>query len=366
MPKGIYIRKENRKIEQISKDYLKREYYQNKKSTIEIARELGIAPSTIWKRLIYFKLQPRNRSECQIGVINHRFKGKHHTEEDIQKMKLAKKLFKENFGYINSPETRQKISIKLKGKPFSEEHKRNISKSQKGKTFEDKFGKERALQIKNNMSESVKGEKNPFYGKHHTQETKRINSLSNKGEKNPRFGKHFIFSEEHKRNISKSQKGKHIGNKNNFYGKHHTEETINKLKKNGLKLKILWQNPEFKEETIKKILKGLLKRPTSYEQRISELCFKFNLPFVYKGNGGFLINFKNPDFVNEKDKIVIEVFYSYFKIRDYGNVENYKEFCRKKYEPAGWKVIFLDENDVMADNWEEICLSKINEVLIKI
>lgn len=131
------------------------------------------------------------------------------------------------------------------------------------------------------------------------------------------------------------------------------------LKKHSLAMKIKWQDPIYKENTIKAILAGLLTRPTSYEQKISYLCFKYNLPFVYKGNGDFLINFKNPDFVNETDRVVIEVFYSYFKIRDYGSVENYKEFCRKKYESAGWKVIFIDEVDLHDENWETICLNKL-------
>ena len=114
-----------------------------------------------------------------------------------------------------------------------------------------------------------------------------------------------------------------------------------------------------REQNIRARLKGLLQRPTSYEKKIAELCIENSLPFAYTGDGRFLINFKNPDFVNEKDKIVIEVFYSWFKIRDYGSVENYKEFCRKKYESAGWRVIFIDETEVDVDNWKEICLNKI-------
>ncbi len=128
-----------------------------------------------------------------------------------------------------------------------------------------------------------------------------------------------------------------------------------------------WKDPIYREKTIKACLKGLLKRPTKYEKRIAELCIENNLPFIYTGNGTFLINFKNPDFVNFQGKIVIEVFSNYFKIRDYGSIENYKEFCRKKYEPLGWKVIFIGEEDIdehyqKRDNWKEVCLNKIMEV----
>jgi hypothetical protein len=132
-----------------------------------------------------------------------------------------------------------------------------------------------------------------------------------------------------------------------------------KRRSNSKSIKIRYEDPQYKARVIKASLKGLLKRPTSYEQKICDLCLKYNLPFIYKGNGDFLINFKNPDFVNEEQKIVIEVFYSWFKIRDYGSVENYKDFCRKKYNPAGWRVIFIDEFDINSENWEDNCLQKI-------
>jgi hypothetical protein len=120
-----------------------------------------------------------------------------------------------------------------------------------------------------------------------------------------------------------------------------------------------WQNKEYREIQTQKILNGLIKRPTCFEKKIADLCIENSLPFIYTGNGQFLINFKNPDFVNYKDKIVIEVFYSWFKIRNYGSVKNYIEFCRKKYEPAGWKVIFIDEKIMNDNNWKELSLNKL-------
>lgn len=78
-----------------------------------------------------------------------------------------------NYGYIPSEETKKKISESnkgkhnyWKGKNFSEEHKKNISKGGKGK--------KRSLQTKKNISNSLIGRN---------------------------------FSEEHKKNISESHKG---------------------------------------------------------------------------------------------------------------------------------------------------------------
>lgn len=83
----------------------------------------------------------------------------------------------------------------------SEETKKKISKSRKGKLC---------------------GEQHPMYGKHHTEESCRMMSDSKKGKTTWSKGKHF--SEEHCKNISISHKGKLCGESNPFYGKKHTEE----------------------------------------------------------------------------------------------------------------------------------------------
>ena len=93
-------------------------------------------------------------------------------------------------GVYPSNESRQKMSEAHKGVgkgiPKSEEHKKKISKS---------------------VSNSIKGENNPFYGKHHSEETKKKIKDKVSGEKHHAYGKHL--SEEHKRKISLANKGKH-------------------------------------------------------------------------------------------------------------------------------------------------------------
>ena len=58
------------------------------------------------------------------------------------------------------------------------------------------------------ISNSLKGEKNPFYGKHHSDETKKVISKKISGNKNGMYGKHF--TESAKRKLSESMKGRHI------------------------------------------------------------------------------------------------------------------------------------------------------------
>jgi len=180
-----------------------------------------------------------------------------------------------------------------------------------------------------------------------------------KGENNSMHGKENKWGK-HTEIMKQKMKEKNCMYDIKIKKKHQQSITTIKYKEGQRKDSIeRWKNKEYAKKVIENSLKGLLKRPTTFEQKISDLCIKYNLPFLYKGNGSFLINYKNPDFVNEKDKIVIEVFYSWFKIRDYGSVENYKEFCKRKYESAGWKVIFIDELDLSNENWEEVCLNKI-------
>jgi group I intron endonuclease len=99
-------------------------------------------------------------------------------------------------GFIVSDKTRQKISKARLGMNLSEEWCQAIS-------------------------DSMKGESNPFYGKHHSAETisqiKKTLAGKMAGEKNPFYGKQH--SEESKKKLSESLKGKNIGVKAGI--KHH-------------------------------------------------------------------------------------------------------------------------------------------------
>lgn len=95
-----------------------------------------------------------------------------------------------NIEHHQSEETRRKISEAnkgksswSKGKKFSEEHCRKISEALKWK-----------------MTDSLKGIHNPFYGKHHSEDTRKKISESKKGR---------TVSEETRKKLSEARKGKH-------------------------------------------------------------------------------------------------------------------------------------------------------------
>jgi hypothetical protein len=126
--------------------------------------------------------------------------GKKKSKESIEKLKNSIRLRKERLGYLNSPETRKKISEALKGKPLSEETKTKM----------------------------------------------RLN--------NKRFWKGKNFSEEHKRKI----KLNHLGNK----GQHHTEATKEKLRSYTREKSSQWQGgisfepyPIYWNDTLKRAIR---------------------------------------------------------------------------------------------------------------
>ena len=67
-------------------------------------------------------------------------------------------------------------------------------------------------EVKQKISESHKGEKNPFYGRHHSEETRRKMSERMKGENNPFYNNHSLAGKNHP-----------------MYGKKHSEEARKKM-----------------------------------------------------------------------------------------------------------------------------------------
>jgi very-short-patch-repair endonuclease len=238
----------------------------------------------------------------------------------------------------------EKINVRLFGKdnPFfghkhTEETKKNWGKDRKGKTNIDRFGVEKANLISEKITNMKKGKSNSLKGK--------------------------TYEEIHGIKIAeelKNAKRLRCGEKNPMFGTKSKPPTI--LKKSKAMIE-KWKEKEYREKTTKAQLQGLFKRPTSYEKMISELCINNNLPFMYTGNGTFLVGNKNPDFINKKEKIAIEVFNNYHKILVYGSVKNYMIERTKYFSNYGYRVIFIREEEITSNDWEKICLNKINEVI---
>jgi molecular chaperone DnaK (HSP70) len=95
--------------------------------------------------------------------------GKSPSEETRRKISESSK------GRILSEETKRKISESNKGKIFSEEHKRKLSESHKGQMV--------SKETRRKISETQSGEKHYLYGKSLPKETKRKMSEANKNKR---------------------------------------------------------------------------------------------------------------------------------------------------------------------------------------
>ena len=148
-----------------------------------------------------------------------------------------------NFGKPMSDEQKKKISNSLKGKfcgknhpnygiPMSDEQKKKQSERMKGKNHPN-YGIPMSDEQKKKISEGRKGKK-------HSDETKKLLSEINIGKKH---------SDETKKKMSESHKGK----KHHFYGKHLSREHKEKLSKNSAKC---WEGKKFSDDHKKNMRKS--------------------------------------------------------------------------------------------------------------
>jgi hypothetical protein len=211
-----------------------------------------------------------------------------------------------------------------------------MSVTKKGKYFPPKNPELKRLKL----SKASKGRKL-------SEEHKEKISKKLRGRKKPKF------TLEHRRKLSEIFKGKIPFNKGKKLEVIVGEKRAKEIKTNQSKVmrQVLAQH-------FPKILESLWHRPTSYEQKIIDLCEENQLPFKYVGDGTLLINYKNPDFIHSNGKkLLIEVY------EEYWHPENYEEKRQGYFSKFGYEILFISGKELNEVNWKEICLNKINEFL---
>jgi intein/homing endonuclease len=109
----------------------------------------------------------------------------------------------------------------------------------------------------------------------------------------------------------------------------------------------LASDPEFasiRKEACRKLAQYRNKKPTSLESNLIDLLNE-HIPNVYKyvGDGKFWIENANPDFINVNGyKKAIEIYSAYWKVKDYGSVEEYHNQRGDLFNKYGWDVLFLE------------------------
>lgn len=236
--------------------------------------------------------------------------------------KEAKYLFKNGKSccsehYRSCPEERRKLSESQKngnainlGRKFPKEFGDKVRSRQLGvKRGENK--KKFSDETKHRISESTKGEKNPFYGKRHTEKTKLLMRINSKGK-----NKGIPKSDEHKNKIS-------------------------------LAIRERFKDCNF----CKEFGKRFIPKPTKPEKFLIPILDKFG--YYYTGNFKFWIGGKNPDFTNIRDKKVIE-FFGYmhtleFRSKYRNNFKTNDEYQNERishFKREGYKCLVLWNNDI--------------------
>ena len=129
------------------------------------------------------------------------FSNKNNSEQTKSNLSITSKRWWNTVDAESLQSRNRKISEQLKGRKFSEEHRRKISEHAKLRTGEKNpfYGKHHTDEYKKMMSEKYKGKNAYWYGKHASEETRKKQSEMRKG--------HFV-SDETKKKMSEHFKGK--------------------------------------------------------------------------------------------------------------------------------------------------------------
>ncbi|MFH1332256.1 MAG: NUMOD3 domain-containing DNA-binding protein [archaeon] len=257
-------------------------------------------------------------------------------------------------GRRHSEETKKKLSLVHKGKIIKEETRNKISKALKGRACT----KERKQKLK----DYYKTHNNHFKGKKHTLETRRKMSLAHMG-KAP-WNKGENWSGETKKKISDKLKGiKLTSETRKKMSLAHKGKTLSDITKK--KISTFRKGRKMTLEHKNKMLESLNRSPNKFEKKYIDLFKQNNLPLEFVGgfyDRRFFIAGRVPDFVSTNGKkVIVEVFYDYFKIKQYGSVENYKKERIDTFSKYGWKTLFFTYKE-LESNFDE-CLEIIREEL---
>ena len=261
------MRKPRRKIP--LREELERVYIVEKRSLREAAMHFSVSVRTLRRWFKRYGIQARSRSEA------------------------LKEYLKQH------PEAHQRTAIHVRGKKLSEEARAKIAASKKGKTWEEIYGVEKAVELRKKMSVRLKGEGNPNYGK-----------------KRPGYVREAL---------SRRHKGVPLAK-------------------------------EHKEKIMRNSLAAVAKKPNKLETRVMRIIEQSKLPVCYTGNGKLIIGGLCPDFAAIKTKKLIEIFGDYWH-SDKITKNRWKstEFGKKAvYAQLGFDVLILWESEIKEMSDEDL------------
>ena len=212
------------------------------------------------------------------------------------------------------------------------------------------------------------GVNNNFYGRKHNKETLVHLSKVRTGTTHVPY---LVVAENLKRiNTGRKNTTEQIQNIKDGIAKESIESKENRISLSSEFMTNWWSNPENHAkmteirkhqntpEVIAKIAKQLDKRePTDIERRTTKIISDYKLPYKYVGSGDdkCYIAGRRPDFIDIiGKKKLIEVYYEYYKIREYGSEEAYKAKRYELFSKYGYDTLFLNYKEMRKMPDEEI------------
>jgi len=266
----------------------------------------------------------------KIGIANKGkipwIKGRHHTEE-----------------------TRKKISNALKGKVFTEERRKKISNAMKGKISWNKGKKLSPITIEK-IKEALRNNPPNLLKRR----LRKFHILKQKYHMHPKWLFWYWYFYQRK---SLYQCSKILGfSPTNFkwlfkqfgFTPRDLREShlgVKQSKWTKLKRSHALRGKKRSAQAIKNVMRRRI--PTSLEIKFQRIVDKYGLPYKYVGDGSFILENCNPDFINTNGKkIAVEVFARYYKSRGGRSIEEWKEKRSKIFGKYGWKVAYFDETQI--------------------
>jgi len=228
-----------------------------------------------------------------------------------------------------------------KGKNHSEETRRKMSIAQSGKNH-PLWGKNHSAESRRKMRQNhvdASGKNNNFYGKKHSEETKKKMSIVKTGKRH---------SEETKKKLSKINTGKTLSEetkKKVSKSKTNPSEETRQNLRNGF-------TPERRQASALRCLERNRRgyHLTKLEKKHIPLLKKLGFDFVGDYRNRVQIGGKNPDFIRERDKCIVEVASKSHKAYcGWESPESYEKERKKHFTKFGYRTIVLWQEDNLSN-----------------
>lgn len=214
-------------------------------------------------------------------------------------------------------------------------------------------------EVKINRRNCKLGNKNPMFGKSLSEEHKAKIGLAHRGNKSNFFGKFGPYHPSYKHGKTNNNKCidciKKISSKatrcSSCDKKYRFKNNLNFVLKQNQSKKLRWKNKEYREKTLIAQRKGRIIYKNKAEQKL-ELLLSDKYKFV--GDWSFVIDGFCPDFINQTDKKIIELFGKYW----HDKRPDIDIRRLKAYSEAGYKTLIVWDYELKDINKLK---NKINE-----